>query len=71
MKEISYDKFSDDSIKDPQKTKVYDFCAYSGDEIYLGQSYLLTSKGDVLKDDLESVVGYYHLHRFWAGEEVI
>lgn len=69
MQQNSLDRFSDNSIKDLQDTSIYDYCDYCGNEIYQQESYLSSSEGNILHDDLKCVIGYYQLHRKWFGED--
>lgn len=56
-------------IRDQQSVKVIHTCV-TGEEIYEGNTYLETTDGDILMDDLETLMIFYDVVRKVAGEEV-
>jgi hypothetical protein len=57
-------------IKDQQEAKVIHNCSITDREIYEGNTYLETSDGDILQDDIEVLIEKYDIIRRIAGEEV-
>lgn len=56
-------------IKDQQEVKVIHH-SVNGEEIYEGNTYLETTDGDILIDDLDALLTFYDVVRKVAGEEV-
>lgn len=56
-------------IKDQQEVEVV-YHSVSGDEIYKHNTYLETTDGDILLDDMDALMTFYDVVRKVAGEEV-
>lgn len=66
------DRFDSDYYRskfpDRQDEQPYYICNESKKPIYEGESYLLTTEGDVLRDDFNVVINHFNIIRKWAGE---
>jgi hypothetical protein len=67
---MSLDRFSQGK-KDAQDEPVYAYCDCSGNEIFLGESYLETSEGQILEDKFETVLEHFNVVRKYAGEDIV
>jgi hypothetical protein len=62
------DRFS--TKNDAQDQPTYAYCCMSGNEIFLGETYLETFDGEILKDDFETLMNYYFVKRKVAGDDI-
>lgn len=62
------DEYWDTHFPDPQDARVFDYCAYSGREIFEGETCIELPNGDYLINDKEILIAFIDGRRITAGE---